>query len=130
METLGKENDAYVQRLDSLETIHRNNMQYQADQEDSLVRWQELAEVKEKKAAELETELQKAQHQLEESANTMKLLREQRHDLDAELEKALDELRGLQESKTRPLVDATVLAELTDRITQLEGGIGRRRTGV
>lgn len=121
LETVTKENENYAQRLDSLETIHRNNLQYQADQEDSLVRWQELAEVKEKRAAELETQLQKMQFQLEESANTMNLLREQRHDLDEELEKALTELRGLQESKTRPLVDAAALAELAERITQLEG---------
>ncbi len=120
LESLTKENESYVQRLESLETVHRHNLQYQADQEDSLLRWQELAEVKEKRAAELETQLQKMQFQLEESATTINLLREQRHDLDEELEKALDELRGLQESKTRPLVDAAVLAELTSRITQLE----------
>ncbi|HRQ39861.1 MAG TPA: polymer-forming cytoskeletal protein [Chloroflexota bacterium] len=120
LEALTKENENYAQRLESLETVHRNNMQYQADQEDSLVRWQELAEVKEKRAAELETQLQKMQFQLEESANTINLLREQRHDLDEELEKALADLRGLQGSKTRPLVDAAALAELTDRITQLE----------
>lgn len=120
LETINKENESYAQRLDSLETVHRHNLQYQADQEDSLMRWQELAEVKEKRAAELETQLQKMQFQLEESATTINLLREQRHDLDEELEKALAELRGLQESKTRPLVDAAVLAELTNRITQLE----------
>jgi cytoskeletal protein CcmA (bactofilin family) len=120
LESLTKENESYAQRLESLETVHRHNLQYQADQEDSLLRWQELAEVKEKRAAELETQLQKMQFQLEESATTINLLREQRHDLDEELEKALAELRGLQESKTRPLVDATVLAEFTNRITQLE----------
>lgn len=120
LEMFTKENEAYARRLESLETIHSNNLQYQADQEDSLVRWQELAEVKEKRAAELETQLQKMQFQLEESANTINLLREQRHDLDEELERALVDLRGLQGSKTRPLVDTAALAELTDRITQLE----------
>jgi cytoskeletal protein CcmA (bactofilin family)/uncharacterized coiled-coil DUF342 family protein len=120
LQTAVTEKETLTKRLESLETAHRNNLQYQADQEDSLLRWQELAEMTERKAAELETKLQRAQFQIEESSTTINLLRVQRRELDAELEQALADLRELQGNKTRPLADPDVLIEATNRISQLE----------
>ncbi len=118
-----KVKDKLAERVESLETAHRNNLQYQADQEDSLLRWQELAEITEKKAAELNTQLQQSQFQLQESANTIHILREQRQGMEAELEKAMAELRDLQGSKTRPFIDAEAMMEATNRIAQLEADL-------
>lgn len=123
LEATSKEKEALAARVDSLETAHRHNLQYQADQEDSLVRWQELAEVTEKKAAEMETQLQKALLQAGESSDIIDLLREQRRELEVELEKALSELRELQGSQTRPLADPQILVEATNRITELEADL-------
>lgn len=123
LETTLKEKDALEARAASLETAHKGSLQYQVEQEDSLLRWQELAEITEKRAAELETQLQKAHYQLDESGNTLRLLREQRHELERELEKAQLELQEWQGNKTRPLVDAEALMEATGRITQLESDL-------
>lgn len=115
-----KENELLQNRVENLETAHLSNLQYQADQKDSLIRWQELAEVTEKKAAELETKLQQTEFQLAESSKSIDLLRNQRHEIEDELENALQELANLQGTDTRPLVDAEALAEASERIAQLE----------
>lgn len=115
-----KEKEDLENRVENLDTAHRSNLQYQAEQKDSLIRWQELAEVTENKATELETKLQNASFQIEESSKTIDLLRSQRQEIEKELEKTLEELANLQGSDTRPLVDAEALAEATERINQLE----------
>lgn len=120
LESISREKELLAQRVASLDIANRNNLQYQADQEDSLMRWQELAEITEKKANELTTQLQREQAQLQENANTINLLRQQQHELEAELDHALAELKALQTNKTRPLADPKIVEEATDRIQQLE----------
>lgn len=118
-----KDKEELENRVENLETAHRSNLQYQAEQKDSLIRWQELAEVTENKAAELDTKLQNAGFQIEESSKTIDLLRSQRQEIEKELEKTLEELANLQGSDTRPLVAAEALAEATERINQLESDL-------
>ncbi|MCP4358817.1 MAG: hypothetical protein GY796_12430 [Chloroflexi bacterium] len=120
LEERNKQVDSLHARNESLEIAHRASLQYTSEQDDSLMRWQELAEVTEKKAAELETQMQQAELQLEESANTIQILRKQRQATDAELEKALAELRNIQESKTERLVSSQALTEAVERIAQLK----------
>lgn len=120
LESISREKDLLAQRVASLDIANRNNLQYQADQEDSLMRWQELAEITEKKANELTSQLQQAAAQLQESQNIIQLLREQRHELETELDQALLELKALQANKTRPLADPQIVEEATRRISQLE----------
>jgi chromosome segregation ATPase/cytoskeletal protein CcmA (bactofilin family) len=108
------------ERVESLEIAHKASLQYTSEQEDSLVRWQELAEITEKRAIELQTALDKAQFQISESASTIDLLRGQRKQMEVELEHTLDELEQLRNSQTEPQIDTVAIAAATAKIAQLE----------
>ncbi|MCA9996914.1 MAG: polymer-forming cytoskeletal protein, partial [Anaerolineales bacterium] len=84
-------------RLHSLETAFQANLQHSAEQEESLLRWQELAEVTQKRVAELEGELDGLRLQVVQSNQINEMLREQRHQLEEEWQNALDELETLKE---------------------------------
>lgn len=106
-------------RLRSLEVALQTSLQHSADQEQSLLRWQELAEVTETRARKLENELSAAQSQTQQSADMIAMLRDQRNQLEKEWEKTLAELDTLRQKETRPL-RAEDLTEYTDRIYKLE----------
>ncbi|VAW42690.1 hypothetical protein MNBD_CHLOROFLEXI01-4260 [hydrothermal vent metagenome] len=120
LETAVKEISTLRDRIHSLEVAHKSSLVHTSDQEDSLVRWQELAEITEKRAADLEAELQKTELQREESSNTIDLLREQRRAAEKELEKTLEELSSLRENSADPLAKAEALADAQSRIDELE----------
>ncbi len=73
-----KENETLNDRIQSLEAALQASLQHSAEQEDSLLRWQELVETNRKKVEEIEQELQSAQLQLEESAKVTEMIRAQR----------------------------------------------------
>lgn len=112
--------DQMVDRITSLEAAHMASLQHSAEQEDSLLRWQELAETTEKRAQELSDELEKMQYQMEESQSTIELLRQRRADLEKELNKALTELEDLRKRNTEPIVPPAALAAATEKIFRLE----------
>ncbi len=112
--------DQMVDRITSLEAAHMASLQHSAEQEDSLLRWQELAETTEKRAQELSDELEKMQYQMEESQSTIELLRQRRADLEKELNKALAELEDLRKRNTEPIVPPAALAAATEKIFRLE----------
>ena len=107
-------------RIHSLEVAHKASLMHTSEQEESLIRWQELAEITEKRASDLETELQKNQLQLEESSNTIGMLREQRRAAEKELEKTIEALNELREQSSNPLEKAEQLATAEARISSLE----------
>ena len=107
-------------RIHSLEVAHKASLVHTSEQEESLIRWQELAEITEKKAANLETEIQKLKQQIEENGNIIEMQREQRHAAEMELEKALEELADLREKSQDPIAKARQLAEAEERISSLE----------
>lgn len=111
--------DELNERNHSIETALQASFQHSSEQEDSLIRWQELAEATEKKAAELERELANGRMQSEEATNTIEMLRAQRRQTEIELEKALDELNELRHQPTKPISSGNIV-ELQMKLVDLE----------
>ncbi len=120
LETAVREINSLRDRIHSLEVAHKASLVHTSEQEESLIRWQELAEITEKKAANLEAELKKAQHQIEESSNVIEMQREQRRAAENELDKAIDELTNLREQSAEPLARLAQLAEAQTKVSSLE----------
>lgn len=120
LETAMRKINTLHDRIHSLEVAHKASLVHTAEQEESLIRWQELAEITEKKAADLEAELQKVKRQIEENNSIIELQREQRLAAEKELEKTLDELALLREKSKDPLAKEAQLAEAEAKITSLE----------
>ncbi|MCB8981761.1 MAG: polymer-forming cytoskeletal protein [Ardenticatenaceae bacterium] len=120
LETAVREINTLRDRIHSLEVAHKASLVHTSEQEESLIRWQELAEITEKKAADLEAELKKAQLQISESSSLLEVQRDQRRAAEKELEKTLDELTSLREQSADPLTKAAQLTEAEERIGSLE----------
>jgi len=120
LETALGEINTLSDRIHSLEVAYKASLVHTAEQEESLIRWQELAEITEKKAAGLETEIQKLKQQIEENGNIIEMQREQRHAAEVELEKALEELADLREKSQDPIAKAQQLAEAEEKLGNLE----------
>lgn len=120
LETAVREINTLRDRIHSLEVAHKASLVHTAEQEESLIRWQELAEITEKKAEGLEADLQKVKLQIEENNNIIDMQREQRLAAEKELEKMLEEVGLLREQSKDPLAKAARLAEAEDKITSLE----------
>ncbi|MBK8901260.1 MAG: polymer-forming cytoskeletal protein [Anaerolineaceae bacterium] len=120
LETAVREITTLRDRIHSLEVAHKASLMHTAEQEESLIRWQELAEITEKKAADLEAELKKAQLQIDENSSVIEMQREQRRAAEKELEKTLDELASLREESAEPLAKAARLVEAEARVSSLE----------
>lgn len=87
--------DTLTGRVHNIETALQASLSHSSDQEDALIRWQELAESTEKRADELQIELEKAKRQIQESYDVTALLSEQRKQLEKEWGEAqmrIDEL--------------------------------------
>lgn len=116
-------------RVHSLETALQASLQHTAEQEESLIRWQELAEVTEGQVQALEKELNAARMRVQESSKVIEMLREQRRQAEKEWEKAMAELDNLRQQETQPLasqdglVASGALTEATDRVTSLKGAL-------
>ncbi|WP_420643183.1 polymer-forming cytoskeletal protein [Candidatus Leptofilum sp.] len=120
LETAVQEINTLRDRIHSLEVAHKASLVHTSEQEESLIRWQELAEITEKKVEELEAELQKSESQIEESSTVLGMQREQRKAAEKELEKVLDELTELRAKTADPLTKIAQLAEAEERVSQLE----------
>ncbi|MBK7897604.1 MAG: polymer-forming cytoskeletal protein [Anaerolineaceae bacterium] len=120
LEKAVREITALRDRIHSLEVAHKASLMHTSEQEESLMRWQELAEITEKKVEELEAELQKMKTQAEESSSVLEMQRDQRKAVEKELEKVLDELATLQEKTADPLRKIEQLAAAEARVGQLE----------
>ncbi len=126
LETSLRENSTQLEqtteRARSLEVALQTNLQHSAEQEQSLVRWQELAEVTEKRSIKLESDLKAAQMELQQSADMMSMLRDQRAAVEKEWEKTLAELENTRHKETRPLTIHESV-EMIDRISKLEADL-------
>ncbi|MCA9897762.1 MAG: polymer-forming cytoskeletal protein [Ardenticatenaceae bacterium] len=120
LESAIREINTLRDRIHSLEVAHKASLQHTSEQEESLIRWQELAEITEKKVEELEAELQKMQSQLEEGSTLLELQREQRKAAEIELDKVLNELADIREKTADPLAKIEQLAQANQHIAQLE----------
>lgn len=110
--------DELTSRANSLETALQNSVIHAAEQEDALMRWQELAEATEKRAVEMETELRTLRAQSEENGRLVEIMQEQRRQVEKEWEVALEELEGLRQRETSLLPEPA--EALLARLTHLE----------
>lgn len=114
-------NDQLTARLNGLETALQANLQHSAEQEDALIRWQELAETTQKRTKELEDELKRIKFQFEENQRVTEMVQVQRRELEDELETAMDKLDALQHRETQPLAaNAEDMQRLLAHIETLE----------
>ncbi len=120
--------ETLTERLHNIETALQDSLGHRADQEDALLRWQELAQRTEQRVKELDIELETARQQAEESSSIIARLREQRQQVETEWDTAqqyIEELRQELEQETSAAQqlladsDKTIQA-LTDRYNQLE----------
>lgn len=76
--------DTLSGRVHNIETALQASLEHTSDQEDALLRWQELAETHEKKTDELQIELDKSKRQIQENNDIIAMLRDQRKQLEKE----------------------------------------------
>lgn len=110
--------DQQQSRLNSLEVTLQANLQHSAEQEDALIRWQELAEATEKRCHVLENELQQLKSQTTEQLRYTEILQAQRRQLEEDLEWAMTELDALRRKDTVPLSALSIADQ--DRLRELE----------
>lgn len=111
-------------RAINLEGALQNNLQHSAEQEESLIRWQELAEVREAEANELKKQVAQIEIQLAEGAQVNEILRQQRQQLEDEWEQALNELDTLRETQL------TEAADDSPASTELQQALAEAQTAV
>ncbi len=114
-------------RIHSIETAMQSSLQYSSDLEESLVRWQELAEVNEKRVEEIEKEVAKKQFQLDENKKLIEMLKQQKQQVEEEWQMLHAELESVRGNPTRPLdgpdksqINEEVLNAASAQVTQLE----------
>lgn len=88
--------EEFGNRAQNLEGALQASLQHSADQEGSLLRWQELAEVTQRRVEELQRQLDTAQAQIKENGRVIELLREQRAKLEATWQQSNAELEALR----------------------------------
>lgn len=106
-----------AERAANLESALQGSLQHTAEQEEALIRWQELAEVTEKKAGELESELESLKLQLKESNQVVDMVRTQREKLEREWDKANKDLMEVAQDRA---VVKKELDKKTERLSALE----------
>jgi chromosome segregation ATPase len=112
--------DTLTGRVHNIETALQASLSHSSDQEDALIRWQELAESTEKRAEELQIELEKAKRQIQENYDVTALLSEQRKQLEKEWGEAqmrIDELE--QQLQTEADRSQSLLAKSDEAIQSL-----------
>jgi chromosome segregation ATPase len=111
--------DTLTGRVHNIETALQASLVHTSDQEDALLRWQELAEINENKAAELQIELDKAKRKISENNDVIAMLRDQRKQLEKEWGEAqmrADELdKRIQETES----NRSLLAKSDETIQSL-----------
>lgn len=147
--------DTLTGRVHNIETALQASLVHTSDQEDALIRWQELAETSEQKTKELQIALDKANRQISENNDVITMLRDQRKQLEREwgeaqmrgddLEKQLlaaasaNDLLSKSDETIQSLVQQqkeikknaeTVERELTEKIDQLNGQLALKEEEV
>lgn len=91
--------DTMSGRAENLEGALQASLQRTAEQEEALLRWQELAEVTQTQVNELQKDLAEATLQIEESKGVVELLRDQRARAEKAWEDAIEELDELRQNE-------------------------------
>jgi chromosome segregation ATPase len=111
--------DALSDRLRSIESALQNSLQHASEQEESLIRWQELAEVTETKVQNLQSEINNLKFQAQENGRVTDMLRAQRKHAEDAWQEAVQELEELRRKEKQWLVQPEVVTELQEKIVQL-----------
>lgn len=88
-----QEADDFAERVISLETALQSSLQHSGEQEDSLIRWQELGEARQKRIDELESEMERITFKLEENGRLTEMIRAQRQQAEESWTKNEEELK-------------------------------------
>ena len=114
-------------RIHSIETAMQDSLQHSSDLEESLVRWQELAEVTENQVNALEKDLANANFQLKENGKLIDMLQQQKQHAEEDWQKLHAELESFRSDPEHPAAgieaankNKQILAEATAQIEQLE----------
>jgi chromosome segregation ATPase len=120
--------ESLTDRTHTLETALQDSLEHRSDQEDALLRWQELAQRNEQRAKELEKELETARQQIEESNQIIERLRAQRQQIETEWEQMQQDNEALRQelaqerqNAQQQLADsAATIQSLTEKVSSLE----------
>ena len=122
-----KQLEDQADRIHNINTSMQSSLQHSSDLEESLVRWQELAEVNEKRVEELEQEISNKQFQIDESNKMIEMVKQQKQQVEEEWQMLHTELETIRKNPTRPLdepdddqINEEVLAAATAQVTMLE----------
>jgi chromosome segregation ATPase len=113
-----------AERIRSLDIALQDSLQRGADQEEALVRWQELAELTEKQAKEAKAELDTLVMQQREGSQSLAIMRDQRNRLEDEWDKAQDEISQLKKQLQGREPDPQTAVELAQTKKELERRMG------
>ena len=120
MVAANKQVDVLTDRLRSIESALQNSLQHASEQEESLIRWQELAEVTEGKVETLQLEVANLKFQATENNRLNEMLRAQRKQAEDAWQTAQEELAQLRQKDTMRLVPPEVMVELETQISELK----------
>jgi chromosome segregation ATPase len=120
-----KQIDALSDRMRSIESALQNSLQHASEQEESLIRWQELAEVTEAKVQTLQSEINNLKFQAQENGRLTDMLRAQRKHAEDAWQAAVQELEDLRHQETQWQVQPEVVTELKEQITQLNEALAQ-----
>lgn len=116
-----------TERAHNLESAMQASLLHSAEQEEALLRWQELAEVTESQAAELQHALQAAQLELEKQTTLAATLREERAELRRQLTQTRAERDALAQAEEAQAAAEAALAELQQLYARAQGERERLR---
>lgn len=126
--------DELAGRVESLESALQSSVQHSAEQEEALIRWQELAEVSTTQVSDLEQELAEAQEALVENERIAEQLRAERALVEEAREQTRAELVALEEtletSEPAGETDAQALQAAEARIAKLEATLAETEEAV
>ena len=122
VQLLERQAEATAERIHSLDIALQDSLQRGSEQEEALVRWQELAELTEKQAKEAKAELDTLTMQQREGAQTLAIMRDQRNRLEQEWDKAQDEIAKLK----KQLAAQAEQPNLAGQVAQLQKELERK----
>ncbi|HSH01317.1 MAG TPA: polymer-forming cytoskeletal protein, partial [Anaerolineae bacterium] len=109
--------EVLTSRVENLETALQASLQRGSEQQEALIRWQELAEVAEGRVKELESDLLEARGRLDSNGKMLEMMRTRRD----EIAQTLDEVtRKAQDEEERAEQAEADLAELTEKSIENE----------
>ena len=115
------------QRNASLETTLQSSLQRTAEQEDALVRWQELAEINEAKARRIEEQLESTKLDVQEYTQSIEMIKGQRDQIEKEWESSYKDaqmLRAQLKAKENEVVEGQ---EHLVRIEELQNKLNNKQ---